>query len=174
MPAAQAQRLRVLVDRPPRRDGAYVLHWMTAVRRTRSNFALQRAARLARELERPLLVLEALRAGYRWASARHHAFVIDGMRDNARACAARGVRHFAYVEPEPGAGRGLLAALARDACAVVADDWPCFFHPRMLAAAARQIDTRLEAVDSCGLVPLSASGGSFPTAYAFRRWLQKN
>lgn len=174
MGAPQARRLRVLVDRPARKDGAYVLYWMTAARRTRFNFGLQRAARLARELDRPLLVFEPLRAGYRWANARHHAFVIAGMRDNARACAERGVRHLAYVEPRAGDGRGLLAALARDACAVVADDWPCFFLPHMLAAAAGQVDARLEAVDSCGLVPIDAPGQSFPTAYAFRRWLQKN
>lgn len=174
MGAPQARRLRVLVDRPARKDGAYVLYWMTAARRTRFNFGLQRAARLARELDRPLLVFEPLRAGYRWANARHHAFVIAGMRDNARACAERGVRHLAYVEPRAGDGRGVLAALARDACAVVADDWPCFFLPHMLAAAAGQVDARLEAVDSCGLVPIDAPGQSFPTAYAFRRWLQKN
>ena len=31
-------------------------------------------------------------------------------------------------------------ALAADACAVVTDDWPCFFLPRMQAAAAKRLD----------------------------------
>ena len=49
-------------DRPPNPAGDYVLYWMITARRTRYNFGLQRAAELAVELRRPLLVLEALRA----------------------------------------------------------------------------------------------------------------
>jgi deoxyribodipyrimidine photo-lyase len=44
----------------PRRDGDYVLYWMTAFRRTTYNFALQRAVEQANELGKPLLVFEAL------------------------------------------------------------------------------------------------------------------
>ena len=36
----------------------------------------------ARRLRRPLVVLEALRCGYPWASDRLHRFVLDGMADN--------------------------------------------------------------------------------------------
>ena len=46
---------------PVRPGGAFVLYWMTAARRTRSNFALQRAAELSVELCKPLLIVEALR-----------------------------------------------------------------------------------------------------------------
>jgi deoxyribodipyrimidine photo-lyase len=147
---------------------------MTAFRRARWNFALERAADLARAWGRPLVVLEALRAGYPWASDRLHRFVIDGMRDQAREFEEAGVLYHPYVEPEPGAGRGLLAALAERACAVVTDDAPGFFLPRMLAAAARSVPARLEAVDSNGLLPLRSVGRVFPTAHAFRRHLQKN
>ena len=42
-----------------------------------------------------------------------------------------------YVEPAPGHGKGLLSALAENACVVVTDDFPCFFLPRMLDAASR-------------------------------------
>lgn len=170
----QALRLRALNDRPERADARHVLYWMTAARRPGWNFALQRAVRIAERRKLPLVVLEPLRAGYRWASPRHHAFVLQGMRDNAAAFAERGVAYHAYVEPEPGAGRGLLAALAKDAACVVADDWPCFFLPRMVEAAARALDVRVEAVDAAGLVPYRAPDALFPTAYAFRRWLQKN
>jgi len=41
----------------------------------------------ARQLARPLLVLEALRCDYPWASARFHRFILEGMRDNAAAFA---------------------------------------------------------------------------------------
>jgi deoxyribodipyrimidine photo-lyase len=95
------------------------------------------------------------------------------MRDNAAAFAAARVRYFPYVEPRPGAGRGLLAALAADACVVVTDEFPCFFLPRMVDAAARRIDARLEVVDGNGLLPLSASPRAYPSAALFRRHAQR-
>src|SRR3954469_1999743 len=167
-----AIRVRAVNDRPERADGAYVVYWMTAYRRTRWNFALQRAVERARALGRPLVVLEALRAGHRWACDRFHALVAAGMADNAAACARAGVAYHAYLEPEPGDGRGLLAALAERACLVVTDDWPCFFLPRMLAAASASIAVRLEAVDGNGLLPLRAVDRALSTAHAFRRILQ--
>jgi len=171
--AVPRERVRALNDRPVQAEGRFVLYWMTAFRRTRSNFALQHALERARELEKPLVVLEPLRVGYEHACDRFHRFVLDGMADNAAACARAGVTYYPYVEPKRGAGRGLLAALARDAALVVGDDWPCFFLPRMLAAAGKRLAVRLEAVDACGVLPLSAAAKAFPTAYAFRRFLQK-
>jgi hypothetical protein len=47
----------------PTRD--LVLYWCVMARRTTYNFALQHAVETARALGRPLVVLEALRAGYR-------------------------------------------------------------------------------------------------------------
>jgi deoxyribodipyrimidine photo-lyase len=147
---------------------------MSAARRTRSNPALEHAVGLCRAWKRPLLVLEALRCGYRWASARHHAFVIEGMRDNAAACAAAGVAYYPWVEPESGMGKGLIGALAAHAAAVVSDEWPGFFLPRAVQAAARSSPTRFETVDGCGLLPLRATPGAFQRAYDFRRFLQKH
>ncbi|MCG8608697.1 deoxyribodipyrimidine photolyase, partial [bacterium] len=60
---------------------------MTANRRVRYNYSLQRAVELAVELRKPLVVLEALRCGYQWASDRLHRFVLDGMSDNANCLA---------------------------------------------------------------------------------------
>jgi len=166
-------RLRTLGHLPVRRDGRYVLYWMTAFRRSRSNFALQHAVALAETLQRPLLVLEALRCDYPWASPRLHRFVIDGMRDNAATFAQHAVAYYPYVEPNPGAGHGLLSALAAEACAVIGDDAPLFFLPRMLTAAAAHLPVRFEVVDSNGLLPLRAAERDYPSAYAFRRLLQR-
>jgi deoxyribodipyrimidine photo-lyase len=155
-------------------EGEYVLYWMIASRRRGYNFGLQRAVELADELGKPLVILEALRVGYRWASDRLHGFVLDGMRENARAFADAPVRYHAYVEGEAGEGRGLLEALAAGAAVVVSDYFPCFFLPRMLLAAAKKLSVRLEAVDGNGLLPISAAQTDFATAFAFRRFLQKN
>jgi len=146
---------------------------MVAFRRPRWNFALQRAARHARELGKPLVILEALRSGYPWASDRLHQFVLDGMRANRAHLANQNTLYFPYVEPEHGAGSGLLAALAQEACLVVSDEYPSFFIPRMQEAAAAKIGAAFELVDSNGLLPLRASERVFNRAVDFRRFLQK-
>jgi deoxyribodipyrimidine photo-lyase len=165
-------RVRACKRRAVREGGSYVLYWMVAYRRPGWNFALQRAVEHARALGRPLVVLEALRAGYTWASERLHAVVLQGMADNARAFEGSPVTFLPYVEPAPGAGKGLLGTLAARACVVVTDDFPGFFIPRMLAAAAARLAVLLEAVDSNRLLPLAATDRVFPTAFAFRRFLQ--
>ncbi len=174
LPDIPALRLRAFNTAEVNSQGKYVLYWMIAARRTRWNFAMQRAAFLAKQQGKPLVVLEALRVGYPWASDRLHRFVIEGMRDNHAACQQRGVLYYPYLEPSPNAGHGLLAALAEHASVVVTDEYPAFFLPKMVAAASEQLQVRLEAVDANGLLPMRAADRDFPTAYAFRRFLQKN
>ncbi len=164
-------RIRPANDRPIR-PGHYVLYWMIAARRARSSFALDRALEHARALGLGLMVFEPLRIGYPWASARLHQWILDGMADNAKAFAVPGVTYLPYVEPAAGDGSGLLAALAEGAAVVVTDDFPCFFLPRMVAAAAARLPVKLEAVDGNGLIPLRATDHAYPTAYAFRRHVQ--
>ncbi|MEM1201857.1 MAG: deoxyribodipyrimidine photolyase [Acidobacteriota bacterium] len=160
-------------DAPIRAEGDYVLYWMIAQRRVRWNFALDRAVHHCRSLGKPLVILEPLRVGYPWASARMHRFVIEGMASNARRLAGTNVRYYAYVEPEAGAGKGLLETLAGRASVVVTDDYPAFFLPRMLSAAAARLPVRLEKVDSNGLLPLRAADKIYKRAVDFRRFLQK-
>ena len=170
--AVPTERIRAVNGAPVRPGGEHVLYWMIANRRTRWNWALQRAVEICRELARPLVVLEALRCGYPHASDRLHAFVLRGMADNARRLEGRALHH-AYVERAAGEGKGLLEALAARACAVVTDDFPTFFLPRMVEAAGGRLPVRLEAVDASGVVPFRLPGSDFPTAFAFRRWLQR-
>jgi len=166
-------RVRQCNSAPVRQDGQFILYWMIAFRRTTWNFALDRAVEWAERLGKPLVVLEALRCDYPWASERMHSFVLDGMAENACRFEGTGVLHYPFMEFEPNAGKGLLRAMAAHASVVVTDDFPCFFLPRMVAAAAPQAPVRMEAVDSNGLLPLRASNQAFSTAYAFRRFLQK-
>lgn len=153
--------------------GEYVLYWMIANRRPHYNYALEHAAAEASRLKKGLVILEALRVDYPWASDRLHAFVVQGMAANARAFARTGAEYLPYLEPAPGAGKGLLEALADHACLVVTDRFPAFFLPRMVAAAAARLPVRIEAVDACGLLPLDAAAHAFVSAYAFRRFLQQ-
>ncbi len=164
-------RIRSLNDAPVRPDREWVLYWMVSSRRIGFNPALERAAAHARALKRPLLVLDAVECDYPWANARFHACAIGSLWDLAARFQSAGIAHYPYVEPEPGAARGLLAALAAQACVVVTDDSPAFFFPRSRAAAARRLDVALEAVDGVGLLPVRAAPRGFLRAVDFRRHL---
>ena len=108
MPATPDLRLGLAADGPVRRDGGFVLYWMTAARRTHFNFALDRAVAWARDLVRPLVILEDLRCGRRWDSDRHHRFMLDGMADAARRLAGKPLLYYPYAEPNKGAADGLV------------------------------------------------------------------
>ena len=101
-------RIRIINSSPVRENGDFVLYWMIAHRRVNWNFSLDRAIEWAQSLNKPLLVLEALRCGYPWASDRFHSFVLDGMRDNLNTLKDSAVSYYPYMEPVPDAGKGLL------------------------------------------------------------------
>lgn len=163
-------RTQVLHD-VPLREGEYVLYWMTSARRTGWSFALDRATELARQLKKPLVVFEALDAQAPWASERIFRFMIDGMQANAAHFRSRGVCAWPYIAPDAQAAKATFEGLCRRACVLIADISPVLHLPNRLQAAAR-FPLRVEAIDSNGLLPLSL-GGAFPTAYAFRRHIQK-
>lgn len=167
------ERIRALNAHEVRASGDYVLYWMIAARRTRWNLALDRAIEHARRLAKPLVIFEPLRVGYPWASDRLHRFVLDGMAENQRRAEVSPAFYFPYVERSPDEGKGLLRTLAASACVVVTDDYPCFMLPRMLAAAAQQLEVGLEAIDGNGLYPMRAATKVFSAAAHFRRHLQR-
>lgn len=169
-----AARIRLANGRAPNASGDFVLYWMIANRRLQWNFSLQRAIDWSRTLNKPLVIFEALRAGYQWNCQRIHAYIIQGMADNELQSNQAGLTYYPYLEPASGEGDGALARLAESSCVVVSDDFPCFFLPRMLRSAAKQIPVQFELIDSNGLWPMHATDQVFARAYDFRRFLQKN
>ena len=153
--------------------GSFVLYWMTAFRRTTWNYALERAVEFAAQLRKPLLIVETLGCGGRWSSDRHQAFVLQGMADNKTACATHDVRYYPFVEFKRGDATELIAALAERSCVVVADDFPIESFATDASRIASRIGVRMERVESNGLLPMRATDRVFPTAYAFRRFLQR-
>ncbi len=173
VPMVPEVRIRQLNSHPVDASGDYVLYWMTAFRRTTSNFSLQRAVEWSENLKKPLVILEALRCNYRWASDRFHRFIVDGMVDNANATLGSNALYCAYVERERGAGSGLVETMAKNACVVVSDDFPCFFHPAMYHRIARRWGHAVELVDSNTIVPMRATNRTFTVAHSYRRYMQK-
>lgn len=172
-PSYRVRRLDGGESAAPPKGSEHVVYWMIAGRRPHFNFALQRAVELAGEWDLPLIIFEPLRVGYQHASDRLHRFVIEGMRDHAEYFDARKVTYFPYVERAAGEGKGLLHAFAENAAAIVTDDYPCFFLPRMVEAAANSLDVHFEAVDNNGIYPMHDAERHFTRAHSFRRHLQK-
>lgn len=166
-------RINSVNQKPINPEGNHVVYWMVAHRRMEWNFSLQHAIHTAQKFNRPLIVLEALRMNYRWASDRTHQFIIEGMQDNRKASANTSVLYYPFVETHKNEGKGLLEALAEDAICVITDEFPCFFIPRMQKSAARKLNVSLQTVDTNGILPLRAAGRVFTTAASFRRHLQK-
>lgn len=124
-------RISLCNNRPLNHEGDFVLYWMISNRRIDSNYSLQRAVEYSVELKKPLVIFEALRINYPWASRRFHKFVIDGMKDNANAIEIignKGVLYYPYLEPKQGDQIGLLESLAKRSCVVVTDDFPAFLY----------------------------------------------
>ena len=167
-----AERIRLVVDAPPRAQGRFVLHWMRAARRVGWNQALERAVELARSLRLPLRVVETIAVNEPWASDRHHAFVLAGMAENRRRLEGRPVAYHALVEARPGQLGEALSALAPLAAAVVTDDLPAL--PEAAGVPWRDPGLRVEAVDAATVFPFRLSGREFLTAYLFRRQLQRH
>jgi len=166
-------RIRDANFRPVRRDGRFVLYWMTAARRRSWNFALQRAVDWACEFRVPLLVLETLPVGLRWDSDRRHRFALDGLAENARRFSRSAAAHYPFAERAKGEATALVTALAKLAVLVVADDWPTPWRSNDVTETTAALPCFAELVDSCGLLPFRAADRVFPTAYAFRRFLQR-
>ncbi|QJW97625.1 deoxyribodipyrimidine photo-lyase [Frigoriglobus tundricola] len=165
-------RIRTLTDRPVNAKGKYVLYWVQMFRRLHANHALDHALRLAAEHKKPLVVYEGLKLNYPWAGARHHTFILQGMRDCAAAAKKLGVSYWPFVETPTDSGHGLVKRLAADAVCVVTDDYPAYIvpaHNRALAA----LDVPVVAVDANSVVPLARLGAPVAAAAHLRPRIHK-
>jgi deoxyribodipyrimidine photo-lyase len=173
VPPVPTVRVRSLNQWPINPEGGFVLYWMTAYRRLRFNFALQRAVELANQLGKPLVILEAIRCNYKWSSDRFHQFILDGMLDNAVAARSTNSHYCSYVELKPNDGSGLLISMASQACVVVADDFPCFFYPSLYKRIVARWRCAVELVDSNTIIPMRSTDRTFTVAHSYRRYMQK-
>ena len=169
------QRSPRLAVRPAKdgHSGAHVLYWMTSSRRTTYNLALEHAVNLAVERNLPLLVVEALAIGHRWANDRIHTFVLQGMIDQRTTMLGSGVTYVPYVETRHGEARGLLARMSVDADALVIDDYPTYMPRQVAERAVNLAPCEVHVVDGNGFIAMRHAGRAFTTAYSLRRHLHK-
>lgn len=157
---------RVAGDENPRGD--FVLYWAQASRRLRQNLGLEHAIARADALGVPVVVYEALRPDYPYANDRLHAFVVDGVAQNRRDAAARGLRYLFFLPRTRDEARGVVRRLASRARLVVTDDYPTFILRDQTRAFAARTPVALELVDGNGLLPMRAMPKEQYAAKQFR------
>lgn len=167
------ERIRRLNDRPERAGAAYVLYWIQVYHRAEQNWALTAAIEAANRLGLPLVVYHGLGCTYPHASDRLHRFILEGAAELSQRFARRGIRYHFYLRRRPTDPNDVLYRLARRAALVVTDDFPAFFIPEQTARVAGKLDVAMEAVDSNGIVPMTAIPGEQYGAYTLRPRLRR-
>lgn len=161
-------RVRALNSSPQRSGARYVLYWMQMNRRVAGNHALAFAARLADERGLPLLVYEGLTCTYPQANDRIHTFLLEGVPGTARRLRERGIGYVFYLRRTPADRNDALYVLARDAAAVVTDDYPVFIAAGHNHSVPDRVGVAYYAVDASCVVPTALIEKPQAGAYTIR------
>ena len=154
MPISQT-RVRPLNTAPIHSARSYVLYWAQMNRRVDSNHALLYAIEIANRLNIPVLVYEALTFTYPSANDRLHTFVLEAVPETARRLQKAGIGYVFYLRRKESDANNTLYTLAKDAAAIVSDDYPTFIARRHNAVVPAKVDTAYFAVDASCVVPMS-------------------
>jgi deoxyribodipyrimidine photo-lyase len=148
-------RVQLLNAKPFRAGAKYVLYWAQVNRRAAWNHALAHAVELANQARLPVLFYEGLTFDYPYASERFDRFVLEGVPDTERELARLGIGYVFYHRKRRTDPNDVLYRLAKDAAALVTDDYPLWsarlFNPRVAA----KLDIPYYTVDSSCIVPMS-------------------
>jgi deoxyribodipyrimidine photo-lyase len=146
-------------------DGEFVLYWMQGTHRLDENWALRAAVRAADKVGRPLIIHQGLDPTYPYASDRHHAFVLQGVRDTAERAAELGLHYQLVLRRRRDDDRRVVDRLAARAYLVVTDLFPTAGVRERTERFAARVNCRVLAVDSSCIVP---SGLFVSAEYAAR------
>jgi photolyase PhrII len=177
LPDHLAPRVRRLTDHALG-DGP-VLYWMRTAVRADEHPGLDVAAAVSRATGRPMWVYHALSERYRFASDRHHRFVLEGARDVAEQLRARGLATAFHLE-RPGHRGAHLRTLAASSSLVVTEEMPVTPLREWTRSLADSVDTPVWAVDCATVVPMRQVGQPIERAFRYRqrieplldRWLE--
>jgi deoxyribodipyrimidine photo-lyase len=162
------ERLRSLNHAPPRGGADYVLYWAQMNRRVDSNHALEHAITRANQLNLPVLYYEGLTCTYPEANDRLHTFILEGVPEQARRLAARGIGYCFYLRRRTSDPNDALYRLASRAALVVSDDYPVFIARDHNRSVPGKLNVQFEAVDSSCVVPMNFHEKREYAAYTIR------
>jgi deoxyribodipyrimidine photo-lyase len=142
-------------------------------RRVDSNHALAYAVALANEQRLPVLFYEGITCSYPNANDRFHTFLLEGVPDTARRLKELGIGYHFYLRRLHSDPDDRLYMLARDAAAVVTDDYPTFIARQFNARVPAKLDIAYYAVDSSCIVPMNRLEKREYAAYTIRPKIRK-
>ncbi|MEL7498254.1 MAG: FAD-dependent oxidoreductase [Planctomycetota bacterium] len=172
LPEHLAERSRFHSANSVNRRGSFVLYWMRNALRADENPALDVARVIADSLSVPLLVYQGLSEHYRFASDRHHTFILQGAKDVQRQLAELGVS-YAFHLATPADRLPHLVTLATDACVVVTEDMPVDPPRHFLDRLLHRCDTPVVTVDTACVVPMRLVQKPHTRAFKFRSATKK-
>lgn len=156
----QETRIRALNECRRNHRGRFVLYWMQASQRTRSNHALEYAIERANELNLPLLVWFGLTDRYPGANARHYRFMLEGIAALQERLRERGIRMIVErADPATGA-----IEIARRAAFAVTDAGYLRHQRLWRATVAGKIEIPLVRVESDVLIPVETASDKMEIA----------
>ena len=120
-----------------------------------------------------MLFYEGLAYDYPFASDRFSAFILDGVPDNERACERLRIGYRFYWSRTARDPNDTVYRLAKDAAALVTDDYPLFPAKRYNPSVAAKLDIPYYIVDSSCIVPMSCFDKREYAAYTIRPKIRK-
>jgi len=166
-PSHLAERTWLRTTGRPDQTDDYVLYWTHHALRTDENPALDVAMLLAEKLELPLIVYQGLSEKYRFASDRHHTFILEAARDLEVKYAQLGLTYALHVD-RAGNRHLRLAHLAKSAAVMVTDDFPIEATKKWTERFAQANWCPILLVDTACIVPSRLVGKAYDRAFAFR------
>ncbi len=142
-------------------------------RRAGWNHALLYAAELANRAGLPLLVYEGLTCSYPYASDRLHTFILEGVPDTEQRLRKLGIGYVFYLRCKNSDPDDVLYRLARQAAALITDDYPTFIARQHNLSVPPKLSIPYYAVDSSCIVPMSQMEKREYAAYTIRPKIRK-
>jgi len=164
----ELERIRKLNGREERADRDYVLYWAQMNRRVDANHGLLRAVEIANRLQLPVLHYEGVTCSYPYANDREHTCMLQGVPETAKRLNKLGIGYVFYLRPNRDSPNDILYRLARNAAALVTDDYPTFIASQHNASVPAKLDIPYYVVDSSCIVPMSQLGRREFGAYTIR------
>ena len=167
LPPHLAERSWLKAHGRPENNGQFALYWTHHSLRVDENPALDVAMLMAEKLRVPLLVYQGLSERYRFASDRHHTFILEAARELESSYANLGVSYVFHLERETDR-RPHLVSLAKSSALVVTEDFPLEATREWTDRLAQANLVPMVLVDTACVVPTRLVGRAHDRAFAFR------
>ena len=146
---------------------SFVIYWMRTAVRAHENPALEAAVFLANQFQIPLLVYHGLSEHYRYASDRHHTYMLQGAQDVQKQLAERELSYAFHLARPSDRGPHLLTLAEKSGC-VVTETMPVGPPKRFLRVLCEKVASTILSVDTACIVPMSCVGKAFTRAFKYR------